>query len=77
MSSALPGSESRAKAHLGFPRNVGDPVDSAGIPGRRYRVTNSRPGEVALGLVRSETQVQQRYHQAKETKCGGKVGRKS
>ncbi len=39
-----PGSQSRAKAHLRFPRNMGDPaVSTSTDPGRRYRVTNSRP----------------------------------
>ncbi len=32
-----------ANGSLGFSKNLGDPVVSSAIPGRRYRVTNSRP----------------------------------
>jgi len=40
----LPASvRTRANGQSRFPRNVGDPVVFSEIPGRRYRVTNSRP----------------------------------
>src|SRR3989304_5111323 len=77
MRSVPPGSKSRAKAHLGFPRNVGDPVASAANPGRRYRVNNSGPGAMAFGRDGSETRVRPWYRQAKATKRGGRGVRKS
>ena len=43
-----PGSESRTRSH-GFPRNLGGPVASTALPGRSYRVTNSRPVAGAPG----------------------------
>src|SRR3954469_22959007 len=49
-----PGSESRARPR-GFPRNLGGPVVFSVDPGRRYRVTNSRPVAEASGGRGSET----------------------
>jgi hypothetical protein len=71
-----PGSESRTRSQ-GFPRNLGGPVASTVSPGRRYRVTNSRPVAVALGSHGNEIRVQPWYRQAKATKRGGTGGRES
>ena len=65
-----PGSESRTRSR-GFPRNLGGPCASVVDPGRRYRVTNSRPWAEALGGSGSEIRVQPGYRQTKATKCGG------
>ena len=72
MPSVLPGSESRARAQSGFPRNVGDPaVSTDQSPGRRYRVTNSRrPPAAALGRGAGETRALSGIARAKETKRG-------
>src|SRR3954451_9950956 len=71
-----PGSESRTRSR-GFPRNLGGPVASTANPGRRYRVTNSRPVAGAPGGHGNETRVQPWYRQAKATKRGGKGGREA
>ena len=71
-----PGSESRTRS-CGFPRNLGGPSAFSVDPGRRYRVTNSRPATDAPGDGGNETRVQPGYRQAKATKRGGKGGRKS
>ena len=77
LASAIPpGSESRTRAH-GFPRNLGGPVASTALPGRSYRVTNSRPVADALGGYGNETRVRPWYRQAKATKCGGTGDRES
>src|SRR5208337_2118285 len=60
-----------------FPRNLGDPVVSSEIPGRRYRVTNSRPRRRTRPPRSELKRVRPRYRQAKATKCGGTEGRKS
>jgi len=46
-------------------------------PGRGYRVNNPRPDVAARSGDGSETCVVPWYRQAKETKCGGRGGRKS
>src|SRR5262245_14856125 len=71
-----PGSGSRTRSR-GFPRNLGGPVASTASPGRRYRVTNSRPVAVALDSHGNEIRVQPWYRQAKETKRGGMGGGES
>ncbi len=77
----LPGSKSRAKAHLGFPRNVGDPVVSTDKSGKKGSPGNSQktPGLWRWHLAphRSEPKMQPWYRQTKETKCGGMGGRES
>ena len=65
-----PGSENRARSR-GFPRNLGGPVASMANPGRRDRVTNSRPAAGAPGGPGNETRVRPWYRQAKATKRGG------
>src|SRR5262249_55521099 len=65
-----PGSKNRARSR-GFPRNLGGPFTFSVNPGRRYRVTNSRPVAEALGGHGSETRVQPGYRPAKATKRGG------
>jgi hypothetical protein len=55
----------------GFPRNLGGPAVFSAAPGRRYRVTNSRPAAGAPGGHGSETRVRPGYRQAKATKRGG------
>ena len=71
-----PGSENRARSR-GSPRNLGGPAASTVNPGRRDRVTNSRPVAGAPDGQGSETRVRPRYHQAKATKRGGTGGRES
>jgi hypothetical protein len=55
----------------GSPRNLGGPVVSSARPGRRYRVTNSRPDVTAPGGGGSETRVQPGYRRVKATERGG------
>jgi hypothetical protein len=71
-----PGSESRARSRRS-PGNLGGPAISSVSPGRRYRVTNSRPGVAAPGGGGSETRVQPGYRQVKATKRGGRDGGES
>src|SRR3954463_10346220 len=77
LASAIPpGSESRTRSR-GFPRNLGGPVASTANPGRRYRVTNSRPAVDAPDGRGSEIRARPWYRQAKATKRGGTGGRES
>ena len=75
----LPASvRTRADGQLRFPRNLGDPaLVSSEIPGRRYRVTNSRPRRCTRPSRSEITRVPPRYRQAKATKRGGMDGWKS
>ncbi len=61
----------------GSSRNLGGPAASAVSPGRRDRVTNSRPVAHAPGGDGSEIRARPWYRQAKETKCGGTGGGES
>ena len=45
----------------GSPRNLGDPVAFSVNPGRRYRVTNSRPAAEASGGRGIETRMRPGY----------------
>src|SRR5450755_3235708 len=47
------------------------------IPGRSYRVTNSRPRRRTRPPVSEKNEWALRYRQTKATKCGGMGGRKS
>ena len=73
-----PGSENMSKRESGFPRNLGDPVVSteAFPDGDTGRPTPGPPPTTRHGGG-SETDAFPWYRQAKETKCGGKDGRKS
>src|SRR5512135_2882626 len=71
-----PGSESGARSQ-GSPRNLGGPVVFSVSPGRRYRVTNSRPVAGAPGDHGSETRARPGYRPAKATKRGGTGGGES
>src|SRR5262245_2511796 len=46
-------------------------------PGRRHRVTNSRPRRCTRPPGSEEDEWARRYRQTKATKCGGTGGRKS
>ncbi len=63
---------------MGVPQELGRSCRLHGsIPGRGYRVTNPRPDVAARSGGGSETCVFPWYRQAKETKRGGRAGRKS
>ena len=73
----LPESKNMCKRTFGFSKNLRDPVVSSATSGRSYRVNNSRPRRRYSSAEERIQRVQPRYHQAKETKCGGTGGRKS
>jgi hypothetical protein len=63
---------------MGVPQELGRSCRLHGRePGRGYRVTNPRPDVVTRIDGGSETGVFPWYRQVKETKRGGKAGRKS
>ena len=71
------GVEEQGETTSGFSRNLRGPTVSTEIPGRSYRVNNSRPVAGTLGGSGSETRVYPWYRQAKETKHGRTGGRAS
>src|SRR5271165_5741931 len=63
---------------IGVPQELGSSCRFHGrLPGGGYRVTNPRPAVVARSGGGSERCVIPWYRQVKETKCGGRDGRKS
>jgi hypothetical protein len=75
----LPGSENRAQAHEGFPRNLGRPtVSVSSTTGFWGWPDRNTPGpKPASGLVGANTDARDRNRLAKETKWDGKGGRES
>ena|SRR5271157_2820798 len=77
----IPGVGEQGTLTSGFPRNLGGPAVSSVDPGRRYRVTNSRPAAGASGGRGSETRMRPGYRpgtgRAKATKRGGTGGGES
>jgi len=66
------------KRTIGVPQELGrSGLVSSEIPGRRYRVTNSRPRRCTRPSRSEITRVPPRYRQAKATKCGEMDGWKS
>ena len=72
------GVEDHVQTGIGVPQELGRSCRFHGrSPGRGYRVTNPRPDVAARSGGGSETCVIPWYRQAKETKRGGRGGRKS
>ena len=72
----IPGVGEQGTLTSGFPRNLGGPAVSSVDPGRRYRVTNSRPAAGTSGGRGSETRMRPGYRpcEGNEARRDGRRG---
>src|SRR5262249_20933880 len=78
VSAVLPASTEQGKRTIGVPQELGRPCRLLrAIPGRGYRVTNSRPRRRTRPPGKEKNEWTRRYRQAKATKSGGTGGRES
>src|SRR5262245_61492311 len=78
VTAVLPASIEHGKRAIGVPQELGSSCRLLReSPGRRYRVTNSRPRRRTRPPGSETNECTPRYRQAKATKCGGTGGRES